>query len=127
MIDTLYNYFESIIGTNASKNGDILQVNLSSNYGCIDLTCNFKKNEFIVEGSVDEDQFCNIYMCDTDQIDEDDLDGWNTTDTYNNVIEALQRCQEILDALEDETGGPDMFDLENPDFFTDAIKLIDGE
>lgn len=124
MKDVLFNYFQKIVGSDVYLDGDnILIVDLRSSYGDLKLTCDFKDNNFVVEGSVDEDQYCALFMVDEDEIE--DLDDWNTTNKYTDISKALERCQDILDSYESESSGSDVFEVDDPDdLFSGAIKLV---
>lgn len=124
MIKKLYDYFTKNIGHKGvlETEDNYLSLDLTSNYGNLKFTIN--DNKYIVEGTVDEEQYCNIFMIDEDEIDYEDLDAWNTTDSFSNINKALERCQEIVDAYESETGGCDVFNLNNPYIFIDALKVI---
>ena len=125
MLDKLYDYFNNAIG-DVNKDGNVLKFGLYGNFGDVELFLDFDKNEFTVNGKVDESQYCSMFMIDEDEIDYDDLDAWNTTDVYSNVNQALDRAQEIVDAYLSESDNSDIFeDIDNYEtIFTDAKNVI---
>ena len=125
MLEKLYNYFEPIVGDDVYYNDQTLTVDLTSNYGNIKLICDFAAGIYTVICEVDEDQYCNLFEIDYDDIDREDFDAWNTTDKYTELPKALERAEEILDAMESETGGCDVFDLDGETIFADAIDILD--
>lgn len=125
MLEKLYNYFEQIVGDDVYCHDQTLTVNLTSHYGNIKLICDFATDVYIVIGEVDEDQYCNLFEIDSEDIDREDFDAWNTTDKYTELAKALERAEEILDAMESETGGCDVFDLDGETIFEDAIDILD--
>lgn len=125
MLEKLYNYFEPLVGDDVYYNDQTLTVYLTSHYGNIKLICDFAADVYIVIGEVDEDQYCNLFEIDSDDIDREDFDAWNTTDKYTELAKALERAEEILDVMESETGGCDIFDLDGETIFEDAIDILD--
>ena len=127
MINRLYNYFENIIGNDVTKDEKSLDVYLAGMFGTIELVCNFKDNEYKVSLSVDEDEFRRIYMIDDeDDIDINDLNEFNYSYTYNNIVSALNKSQEALDLLINETSGSDVFNDYDDygELFSNAIKIV---
>lgn len=124
MQDKLFQYFQGVVGDDAYIDNDELIVSLSSEYGSLTLTCNFKENSFTVEGSVDESQYSALFMVDEEEVTESDLEEWNTSETFSDIVKALERCQEIADAYESESGGCDVFNLKGETIFEEAIDIV---
>ena len=123
MIDNLYNYFNKKIDYVHRSNEDMI-INLSSEFGEIRLGCDFLNKEYIVESNMDIEQYCNMYMVAEDEVTDEELYEWNSIDKYDNLVDALKKCQDLLDAYESENGNSDIFNLDDDKFFTNAIKIV---
>ncbi len=123
MVDNLYNYFKKKIDYVYRSYGDMI-VNLSCEFGEIRLGCDFFNREYIVESNMDIEQYCNMYMVAEDEVTDEQLYEWNSIDKYDNLVDALKKCQDLLDAYESENGNSDLFNLDDDKFFTNAIKIV---
>ena len=123
MIDNLYNYFNKKIDYVHKSNEDMI-INLSCEFGEIRLGCDFLNKEYIVESNMDIEQYCNMYMVAEDEVTDEELYEWNSIDKYDNLVDALKKCQDLLDAYESENGNSDIFNLDDDKFFTNAIKIV---
>ena len=123
MIDNLYNYFNKKIDYVHRSNEDMI-INLSCEYGEIRLGCDFLNKEYIVESNMDIEQYCNMYMVAEDEVTDEELYEWNSIDKYDNLVDALKKCQDLLDAYESENDNSDIFNLDDDKFFTNAIKIV---
>lgn len=125
MRQILLDYFKNASDScNTTNTG--FEVSLDTNFGSVILDADFDSNTFKVTGSVDEDQFCAMFMIDEEEIDESELEDWNTSETFNEIKKALIKCQDIVEVYNSESDGS----IEDHDyeFFENAIKLFkDGE
>ena len=125
MRQILLDYFKTASDScNETKTGFV--VSLDTNFGSVILDADFDSNTFKVTNSVDEDQFCAMFMIDEEEIDESELEDWNASETFNEIKKALIKCQDIVEVYNSESDGS----IEDHDyeFFENAIKLFkDGE
>ena len=125
MRQSLLNYFKTASDNcNETRTGFV--VSLDTNFGSVILDADFDSNTFKVTSSVDEDQYCAMFMIDEEEINESELEDWNSSETFNEIKKALIKCQDIVEAYNSESDGS----IEDRDyeFFENAIKLFkDGE
>ena len=121
MRQILLDYFKTASDScNETRTGFV--VSLDTNFGSVILDADFESNTFKVTSSVDEDQFCAMFMIDEEEIDESDLKAWNATEKFNRIKKALIKCQDIIEAYNSESDGS----VEDSDYelFENAIKLF---
>lgn len=82
-----------------------LTFNFSSNFGEVEIQFDFDNNKYVVICSMDEYQYSNLYMCDEDDIDEENLDAWNTHESFTDSKQAFNRFAEIIFSLNSDSDG----------------------
>lgn len=94
-------------------------------YGRVKFEFDFEEEKFTVNTIVSQDQFCAIFNIGYDEIQYylDDIEEFNTTQTFKTLEEAITEAEDFLDAINDETEVLEENDYE----FIDAVRdMIDS-
>lgn len=92
-------------------------------YGTISGEFDFEYGQYEVSLEMSEEEYMGLFFVNEDEIDEEDLDAWNTTKRFNNLAKAVEEIINTISVINSECGGA----LDAPVEFMDKLESLKFE